>query len=95
MESIDTELTSPIRSDIIHGANSKGKHLYEVQLCETRNVSRTPVRLALRLLEWEWAVSRGEDRGNTVHSPTVADILQAAKWNAACSGCVWAALSTR
>lgn len=77
MESIDTELASQIRSDIIHGAYSKGKRLSEAQLCETHNVSRTPVRLALRLLEREGVVSRGEGRGYTVHSPTVADILQA------------------
>ena len=44
---------------------------------EKHNVSRTPVRLALRLLEREGVVKRGEGRGYTIVRPTVDDILQA------------------
>ena len=77
MESIDTELAARIRNDIVHGAYGEGERLSEAQLCETHEVSRTPVRLALRLLEREGIIRRGEGRGYTVHSPTVADILQA------------------
>lgn len=77
MESIDTELASRIRSDIIQGAYEKDERLSEARLCETHSVSRTPVRLALRLLEQEGFVRRGEGRGYLVQSPTVADILQA------------------
>lgn len=77
MESIDTELAARIRNDIIQGAYSEGERLSEAQLCQTHSVSRTPVRMALRLLEREGVILRGEGRGYLVQSPTVADILQA------------------
>ena len=77
MESIDTELAAQIRQDIILGAYSAGARLSEAQLCETHGVSRTPVRLALRLLEREGIVRRGEGRGYMVQSLTVEDILKA------------------
>ena len=77
MESIDSEIASRIRQDIILGAYESGERLSEAQLCETHKVSRTPVRLALRLLEREGVIRRGEGRGYLVQSPTVEDILQA------------------
>ncbi|WP_432675664.1 GntR family transcriptional regulator [Nioella aestuarii] len=77
MDSIDTELADRIRDDIIHGVYGQGERLSEAQLCKTHNVSRTPVRLALRLLEREGVIRRGEGRGYLVRTPTVADILQA------------------
>ncbi|MEM5583706.1 GntR family transcriptional regulator [Roseibium sp. AS2] len=77
MESIDTELAARIRADIINGAYEEGERLSEAQLCATHNVSRTPVRLALRLLEREGVILRGEGRGYQVQSPNVEDILQA------------------
>ena len=77
MESIDTELAARIRQDIILGTYEKGERVSEAQLCETHNVSRTPVRLALRLLEREGIIRRGEGRGYVVQSPTVGDIVQA------------------
>ncbi|QKV19015.1 GntR family transcriptional regulator [Oricola thermophila] len=77
MESFDTELASRIRADIINGIYKEGERLSEAQLCDTHQVSRTPVRLALRLLEREGVVRRGEGRGYIVQSPTVTDILQA------------------
>lgn len=77
MESIDTELATRIRQDIILGTYQEGERLSEAKLCETHSVSRTPVRLALRLLEREGVVRRGEGRGYQVISPTVEDILQA------------------
>ena len=77
MESIDTQLAAQIRSDIFHGNYKEGERLSETHLCKLHNVSRTPVRLALRLLESEGVVQRGDGRGYTVQAPTVADILQA------------------
>jgi len=77
MESIDTELAVRIRNDIFVGTYAEGERLSESRLCETHKVSRTPVRLALRLLESEGIVKRGEGRGYTVQTPTVADVLQA------------------
>ena len=77
MESIDTELAARIRQDIILGAYREGERVSEAQLCENYHVSRTPVRLALRLLEREGAIRRGEGRGYRIQSPTVEGILQA------------------
>ena len=77
MESIDTELAARIRNDIFLGNFSAGERLSETRLCEEHKVSRTPVRLALRILESEGVIQRGEGRGYTVQSPTVADIAQA------------------
>ncbi|MEM9843310.1 MAG: GntR family transcriptional regulator [Pseudomonadota bacterium] len=77
MASIDTQLAAQIRHDIIHGAYSSDERLSEAKLCETHKVSRTPVRLALRLLEREGIVQRGEGRGYRIVSPTIADIMQA------------------
>ena len=77
MKSIDIELAEKIRHDILVGKYSEGERLSEAQLCDTHGVSRTPVRLAIRLLEREGVLRRGEGRGYLVQSPTVADIKQA------------------
>lgn len=77
MESIDTELAARIRQDIIMGVFEEGERLSEARLCEEYEVSRTPIRLALRLLERERLIRRGEGRGYRVFSPTVDEILQA------------------
>lgn len=77
MESIDTELAARIRNDIVLGKYAEGERLSETKLCEKHKVSRTPVRLALRFLESEGVIQRGEGRGYRVQIPTVADILQA------------------
>lgn len=77
MESIDTELAGLIRNDIILGAYGEKERLSEARLCDTHNVSRTPVRLALRMLEHEGLIRRSEGRGYYVNAPKVADILQA------------------
>lgn len=77
MESIDTELAARIRSDIVLGMYGEMERLSEAQLCETHNVSRTPVRLALRMLEHEGLIRRNEGRGYYVNAPKVNDILNA------------------
>ncbi|MEM8979498.1 MAG: GntR family transcriptional regulator [Pseudomonadota bacterium] len=77
MESIDTELAAQIRSDIVLGAYGENERLSEAQLCEKHHVSRTPVRLALRMLEHEGLIRRAEGRGYYVNTPKVTDILQA------------------
>lgn len=77
MESIDTELAAQIRSDIILGTYDEKERLSEARLCDTYNVSRTPVRLALRMLEHEGLIRRSEGRGYYVNAPKVSDILQA------------------
>lgn len=58
MDSIDTELAACIRNDIITGTYAADERLSEAQLCSTHSVSRTPVRLALRLLERDGLIRR-------------------------------------
>lgn len=77
MDSIDTELAAHIRRDIIQGVYAEHPRLSEGQLCKAHGVSRTPVRLALRILEREGIIRRGEGRGYLVQSPTIQDILSA------------------
>ena len=77
MQSIDTELAARIRNDIIHGVYEEGARLSEAHLCEAHKVSRTPVRLALRLLEREGVIRRGDGRGYMIQSPTITDVKQA------------------
>ncbi|MEM6939348.1 MAG: GntR family transcriptional regulator [Pseudomonadota bacterium] len=77
MDSIDTELAARIRADIIHGVYTENERISEAQLCETHQVSRTPVRLALRILEREGIIIRGEGRGYRIQNVTIADIRQA------------------
>ena len=77
MESIDTELAAQIRHDIIIGAYDEKERLSEARLCEAHSVSRTPVRLALRMLEHEGLIRRSEGRGYFVNAPKVHDVLQA------------------
>lgn len=77
MESIDAQLAAKIRQDIVLGQYGETERLSESQLCETHKVSRTPVRLALRMLEQEGLIRRSEGRGYFVVAPKVDDILQA------------------
>ncbi|WP_273507916.1 GntR family transcriptional regulator [Planktotalea frisia] len=77
MESIDTELAARIRNDIVLGNYGEEERISEARLCDTHNVSRTPVRLALRMLEHEGLIRRSEGRGYFVNAPKVNDVLQA------------------
>ncbi len=77
MESIDKELAAKIRHDIVLGNYGEEEHLSEARLCDAHKVSRTPVRLALRMLEQEGLIRRSEGRGYFVNAPKVSDILQA------------------
>ena len=77
MNSIDTELANTIRQDIIEGTFEHGARITEASLCDWHNVSRTPVRLALRRLEQEGMIRKGEGRGYVVEEITVDDIRQA------------------
>ncbi len=77
MSSIDTELANTIRADIIDGTFEHGARITEARLCDSHNVSRTPVRLALRRLEQEGMIRKGDGRGYVVEEITVDGIRQA------------------
>lgn len=77
MGSIDIELASTIRQDILDGTFEHGARITEAKLCDWHNVSRTPVRLALRRLEQEGMIRKSEGRGYVVEEITVDDIRKA------------------
>lgn len=77
MDSIDSGLASAIRQDIIEGTLEHGTRITEARLCDWHNVSRTPVRLALRRLEQEGMIRKSEGRGYVVQEITVDDIRHA------------------
>lgn len=77
MNSIDTELANTIRRDIIDGTFEHGARITEASLCDSHNVSRTPVRLALRRLEQEGMIRKGDGRGYVVEEITVDNIREA------------------
>ncbi len=77
MSSIDIELANTIRQDIIEGTLEHGARITEAKLCDWHNVSRTPVRLALRRLEQEGMIRKGDGRGYVIEGISVDDIRQA------------------
>lgn len=77
MDSIDTELANTIRQDIIDGTYEHGARITEAKLCDWHQVSRTPVRLALRRLEQEGMIHKGKGRGYVVGEITVDNIMEA------------------
>lgn len=77
MNSIDVDLANKIRKDILQGNLANNARITEAFLCEEHNVSRTPVRLALRLLEREGIIRKSSGRGYVVNEVTVEDIRQA------------------
>jgi DNA-binding GntR family transcriptional regulator len=64
-----------IRDDIVSGALAPGSPLVEVPTAERYGVSRTPVREALRRLEQDGLVERG-DRGMRVRVRSSEEILE-------------------
>ncbi|WP_199439874.1 GntR family transcriptional regulator [Umezawaea beigongshangensis] len=70
-----TEVYDRLRSEIVAGTFDAGAPLVEVVLAERYGVSRTPVREALRRLEQDGLVERG-DRGMRVRTRSPEEILE-------------------
>jgi DNA-binding GntR family transcriptional regulator len=71
---LSDSVTDWLRLTIVEGHFSPGDRLREEQLAETLNVSRGPVRDALRQLEREGLVGRRRNRGAVVASLSRADV---------------------
>lgn len=67
-------VTVRLREMILDGTFEAGEHIREAQLAKTLGVSRTPVRLALGILEHEGLVSSQKNRGFTVRGFSLGDI---------------------
>lgn len=72
---LSENLYNRLQMDIIRGVHSAGKKLTEQSLCEQYNISRTPVREALRQLETEGLVENIPNRGAFVVGFSQQDIL--------------------
>ena len=90
---LSQDLISGLRKDIIQGKYARGYKLTEQDICAKYNVSRTPVRESLRLLETEGLIEAIPNRGAFVSGFSRQDIrdifelrksceIQSVKWAA-------------
>lgn len=77
---------STLREKILTGAIAPGARLRAEALATEMNVSRTPIRSALAVLSAEGIVQYSVNRGYTVRSVTIGDILAAVEVRAALEG---------
>ncbi|MFP3920871.1 MAG: GntR family transcriptional regulator [Dichotomicrobium sp.] len=75
--SLHAELADRVREMIVRGDLEPGAKIPERELCETFNVSRTPLREALKVLASEGFVNLTPNRGAAVSKLTRADIEEA------------------
>lgn len=68
--------TELIRDAILRGRLQPGERLKEAALAESFDISRTPVREALKVLQMEGLVDFAPNRGATVRSYTVDDLRE-------------------
>jgi GntR family transcriptional regulator of vanillate catabolism len=79
-------ITDTLRSSILAGEFEPGGRIYEVSLSEQLNVSRTPIREALKALAGEGLLDYIPNRGYHVREYSVDDIVQAYEIRAALEG---------
>ncbi len=73
-QSLTSKVYAHIREDIIEGRYAKGDFLVETKLADELDVSRTPIREALKQLELEDLVVSIPNRGVMVQGMTVQDV---------------------
>ncbi len=74
-KSLTTVIFERIRDDILYGKYEKGEKIVEAKLAEEFNVSRTPVREALKQLELDDLVENIPNRGVVVKGISKQDIV--------------------
>ena len=77
MSNQQARTTARLREMILNGAFAPGERMTENALASALGVSRTPVRVALSLLEQEGLVSSAPNRGFRVEAYSVDDISDA------------------
>jgi len=78
--------TDRLREEILSGRLAAGHRLYEQELASAMNISRTPVRDALRALEREHLVTIAPNRETVVTAHTAADVREIYQLRAALEG---------
>ena len=79
LDNLMNNATEAIRKAIIYGEFELGEPLSEVKICKKYNLSKTPVREALAILQNEGLVNRIARRGSFVFDITVSEIKQIAE----------------
>lgn len=74
--SLQEEITSRLREEIIEGIWEPGTRLQERVLCERYGVSRPPLREAYRVVAAEGLLELQPNRGAIVTRPTIVDALE-------------------
>jgi DNA-binding GntR family transcriptional regulator len=74
-KSLTTVIFERIRDDILYGKYEKGEKIVEAKLADEFNVSRTPVREALKQLELDDLVENIPNRGVVVKGISKQDIV--------------------
>ena len=78
--------TDRLREEILSGHLAPGRRLYEQELASAMNISRTPVRDALRALEREHLVTIAPNRETVVTAHTATDVREIYQLRAALEG---------
>ena len=84
--SLADQVFEKLESDIISGVYPRGEVLTELKLVEQLNVSRTPIREALRRLEQERLI-RDSGKGSVVLGITLEDLEDIMDIRLRCEGC--------
>lgn len=75
-QSLQAEVVSRLRNEIIEGVWKPGTRLQERLLCERFGISRSPLREAYHVLATEELLELSPNRGAVVSAPSTEDVLQ-------------------
>ncbi|MGL5963107.1 MAG: GntR family transcriptional regulator [Fusobacteriaceae bacterium] len=78
-KSIREQVYDYLKQEIVNGKIKEGSRIVEEDFAEKLNVSRTPLREALRMLEFEGLVEAREKGGVTVPRTTKKDVEEVVK----------------
>jgi DNA-binding GntR family transcriptional regulator len=73
--SLNTEVVTRLRSEIVEGVWRPGERLQERLLCDRYGISRSPLREAFQVLAAEGLLEMSPNRGAVVSSPSPSAIL--------------------
>lgn len=76
-QSLHEEIVARLRALIVEGEIAPGERINERELCERFDVSRTPLREALKVLAMEGYVQLTPNRGATAVELTIEDLEEA------------------
>ena len=75
-QSLQAEVVSRLRDEIVEGVWAPGSRLQERLLCERYGISRSPLREAYQVLTAEGLLELSPNRGAVVTAPTLEDVIE-------------------